>query len=40
MQDGDVVVMDIGAEYHGYSADITRTHACERDILPGATANL
>lgn len=25
MQDGDVVVMDIGAEYHGYSADITRT---------------
>ncbi|MFQ5568652.1 MAG: aminopeptidase P N-terminal domain-containing protein [Rhodothermales bacterium] len=25
MQDGDVVVMDIGAEYHGYSADVTRT---------------
>jgi Xaa-Pro aminopeptidase len=25
MQDGDVIVMDIGAEYHGYSADITRT---------------
>jgi Xaa-Pro aminopeptidase len=25
MEDGDVVVMDIGAEYHGYSADITRT---------------
>ncbi|MGE0158066.1 MAG: aminopeptidase P N-terminal domain-containing protein [Gemmatimonadales bacterium] len=22
---GDVVVMDIGAEYHGYSADVTRT---------------
>jgi Xaa-Pro aminopeptidase len=25
MQDGDVVVMDIGAEYSGYTADITRT---------------
>ncbi len=25
MQAGDVVVMDIGAEYHGYSADVTRT---------------
>ncbi len=25
MQAGDMVVMDIGAEYHGYSADITRT---------------
>jgi Xaa-Pro aminopeptidase len=25
MLDGDVVVMDIGAEYQGYSADITRT---------------
>ena len=25
MQDGDVVVMDIGAEYQGYSADVTRT---------------
>jgi Xaa-Pro aminopeptidase len=25
MEDGDVVVIDIGAEYHGYSADITRT---------------
>jgi len=25
MQDGDVVVMDLGAEYRGYSADITRT---------------
>jgi Xaa-Pro aminopeptidase len=25
MQEGDVVVMDIGAEYHGYSADVTRT---------------
>jgi Xaa-Pro aminopeptidase len=25
MNDGDLVVMDIGAEYHGYSADVTRT---------------
>jgi Xaa-Pro aminopeptidase len=25
MQNGDVTVMDIGAEYQGYSADITRT---------------
>ncbi len=25
MQEGDVVVVDIGAEYHGYAADITRT---------------
>lgn len=25
MEDGDVVVMDIGAEYRGYSADVTRT---------------
>ncbi len=25
MEAGDMVVMDIGAEYHGYSADITRT---------------
>jgi Xaa-Pro aminopeptidase len=25
MENGDVVVMDLGAEYHGYSADVTRT---------------
>ncbi len=25
MQSGELVVIDIGAEYHGYSADITRT---------------
>jgi len=25
MQAGETVVMDIGAEYHGYSADVTRT---------------
>ena len=25
MEDGDLVVMDIGAEYRGYSADVTRT---------------
>ena len=26
MQTGDVVVVDIGAEYGGYSADVTRTY--------------
>jgi Xaa-Pro aminopeptidase len=26
MQDGDVVVVDIGAEYRGYVADVTRTY--------------
>src|SRR5271168_3464987 len=25
IQDGDIVVMDVGAQYSGYSADITRT---------------
>ena len=25
MKNGDLVVMDIGAEYHGYTADVTRT---------------
>lgn len=25
MEAGDVVVIDVGAEYHGYSADVTRT---------------
>jgi Xaa-Pro aminopeptidase len=25
MKNGELVVMDIGAEYHGYSADVTRT---------------
>src|SRR5690606_20182149 len=25
MQDGDLVVIDIGAEYRGYAADVTRT---------------
>jgi Xaa-Pro aminopeptidase len=25
METGDLVVMDIGAEYHGYAADVTRT---------------
>ena len=26
-EEGDVIVMDVGAEYHGYSADVTRTMA-------------
>jgi len=25
MEDGDIVVLDVGAQYSGYSADITRT---------------
>jgi len=25
MEDGDLLLMDIGAEYHGYTADVTRT---------------
>ncbi len=25
IEDGDIVVMDVGAQYSGYSADITRT---------------
>jgi Xaa-Pro aminopeptidase len=25
MQSGELVIMDVGAEYHGYSADVTRT---------------
>ncbi|MGD2068095.1 MAG: aminopeptidase P N-terminal domain-containing protein [Gemmatimonadota bacterium] len=32
MDGGDVVVIDIGAEYHGYSADITRTLPVDGDF--------
>jgi Xaa-Pro aminopeptidase len=31
---GDVVVIDIGAEYHGYSADITRTIPVDGTFSP------
>ena len=34
MGDNDVVVMDIGAEYHGYSADITRTVPVDGTFSP------
>lgn len=32
MQAGDMVVMDIGAEYHGYSADVTRSVPVDGDF--------
>jgi len=34
MQSGDVVVMDIGAEYHGYTADATRTIPVDGKFSP------
>ncbi len=34
MEANDVVVMDIGAEYHGYSADITRTVPVDGTFSP------
>jgi Xaa-Pro aminopeptidase len=26
--ENDLVLMDVGAEYHGYTADVTRTISC------------
>jgi Xaa-Pro aminopeptidase len=37
IQDGDIVVMDVGAQYSGYSADITRTIP-PAENLPRASA--
>ena len=34
MQAGDVVVVDIGAEYSGYSADVTRTYPVSGKFSP------
>ena len=34
MQAGDVVVVDIGAEYSGYSADVTRTYPASGKFSP------
>ena len=34
MEDGDIVVMDVGAQYSGYSADITRTIPANGKFTP------
>jgi Xaa-Pro aminopeptidase len=34
IQDGDIVVMDVGAQYSGYAADITRTVPANRKFTP------
>ena len=34
MQSGDVIVVDIGAEYSGYSADVTRTYPVSGNFSP------
>lgn len=34
LQDGDVVVLDVGAQYSGYSADITRTFPANGKFTP------
>jgi Xaa-Pro aminopeptidase len=34
MQAGDVVVVDVGAEYGGYSADVTRTYPVSGKFSP------
>ena len=34
IEDGDIVVMDVGAQYSGYSADITRTIPANGKFTP------
>ena len=34
MEDGDLVVVDIGAEYADYTADITRTYPARGKFTP------
>lgn len=34
MEAGDMVVIDVGAEYHGYSADVTRTYPVDGVFSP------
>ncbi len=40
MNDGEVVVIDAGAEYHGYAADVTQDSSGERALLRPAEGNL
>ncbi len=34
-RDGDLVLVDAGAEYHGYTSDITRTWPVNGKFSPG-----
>ena len=38
--DGDLVVVDIGGEFKGYTADITRTYPAERPVHPSPARGL
>ena len=38
MMDGDMVVMDVGGEYHGYAADITRSFPVSGKFTPAQRA--
>jgi Xaa-Pro aminopeptidase len=40
MQDGETLVMDIGASYRGYAADVTRTVPVNGTLLRGAACHL
>ena len=38
MQAGEMVVMDVGAEYHGYAADVTRSYPVDGKFTPDQRA--
>ena len=40
IQDGDIVVLDVGGEYGGYAADITRTLPANGKLHRAAARNL
>ena len=40
IEDGDIVVLDVGAQYAGYSADITRTLPANGKFTPRQLRNL